>query len=106
MVVANSSRVRAAWLGVLSIIIVPTFGQSGAGSLEPAIELAPNNAMANPYRMLENWPHLGNIPPGAAIGIVPDGKGGVWLQHRSVPGILHIDASGNILKQFDATFSS
>ena len=70
------------------------------------IELAAGNAMNNPYRMLENWPHLGAIKPGAAIGIVPDGKGGVWLQHRSVPAILHIDPSGNILKQFDVTFSS
>ena len=62
--------------------------------------------MNNPYRMLESWPHLGDIKPGAAIGILPDGKGGVWLQHRSVPAILHIDPSGNILKQFDVTFSS
>ena len=62
--------------------------------------------MNNPYRMLENWPHLGDIKPGAAIGIVPDGKGGVWLQHRSEPAILHIDPSGNIVKQFDVTFSS
>jgi hypothetical protein len=46
--------------------------------------------------MLEKWPHLGEIKPGAAIGISPDGKGGVWLQHRSVPAILHIDASGNM----------
>jgi WD40 repeat protein len=62
--------------------------------------------MNNPYRMLESWPHLGDIKPGAAIGILPDGKGGVWLQHRSVPAILHIDSSGNILRQFDVTFSS
>ena len=33
--------------------------------------------MVNPYRMLDNWPHLGDIKPGAAIGIVPDGKGGI-----------------------------
>jgi len=87
---------------------VPIFGQGGRGvqNLPPAIELAPNNAMTNPYRMLEQWPHLGGIKPSAAIGIVPDGKGGVWLQHRSVPAILHIDASGNIVKQFDVTFSS
>ena len=62
--------------------------------------------MNNPYRMLESWPHLGDIKPGAAIGIIPDGKGGVWLQHRSVPAILHIDSAGNILKQFDVAFSS
>jgi len=28
------------------------------------------------------------------------------LQHRSSPGILHFDASGNILKRFDVTFAS
>src|ERR1700704_5428153 len=78
----------------------------GAQNLPPPIELAAGNAMNNPYRMLESWPHLGDIKPGAAIGILPDGKGGVWLQHRSVPAILHIDSSGNIVKQFDVTFSS
>jgi sugar lactone lactonase YvrE len=81
--------------------------QAGRGqALPPAIELPPTNAMTNPYRMLENWPHLGDIKPGAAIGLVPDGKGGVWMQHRSVPGIVHVDSSGNIVKRFDVTFSS
>ena len=56
--------------------------------------------MANPYQMLENWPHLGDIKPGAAIGIIPDGRGGTWLHHRSEPPILHFDAAGNILKSF------
>jgi WD40 repeat protein len=78
----------------------------GRQNLPPPIELAAGNAMNNPYRMLESWPHLGDIKPGAAIGILPDGKGGVWLQHRSDPAILHIDPSGNILKKFDVTFSS
>src|SRR6185369_11743936 len=37
----------------------------------------------------------------------PDEKGGVWLQHRSVPAMLHIDASGEITQRFDnVTFSS
>jgi hypothetical protein len=31
--------------------------------------------MANPPEMLENWPHLGDIKPGAAIGIIPHGSG-------------------------------
>src|SRR6476660_4516982 len=78
----------------------------GTQNLPPPIELAAGNAMNNPYRMLENWPHLGDIRPGAAIGIVPDGMGGVWLQHRSVPAIVHIDLSGNIVKRFEVTFSS
>ncbi len=84
-------------------------GQSGRGAgqgLPPADALATNNAMNNPYRMLENWPRLGDIKPGAAIGIVPDGMGGVWLQHRSVPAIVHIDSSGNVVKRFEVTFSS
>jgi sugar lactone lactonase YvrE len=62
--------------------------------------------MANPYRMVENWPHLGDIQPGAAIGIVPDETGGVWLQHRSDPAIVHIDAGGNVVKRFNVTFAS
>jgi hypothetical protein len=84
------------------------FAQAGRGgqSLPPPVELVATNAMTNPYRMLEHWPHLGDIKPGAAIGIVPDGKGGVWLEHRSTPAILHFDASGNIIKRFEVTFSS
>ncbi len=90
------------------LAILAQSGQGGRGNqnLSAPIELFKNNAMVNPYRMLPNWPHLGDIKPGAAIGIVPDGKGGVWLQHRSDPAILHIDASGNIVKRFEVTFSS
>lgn len=60
----------------------------------------PRATMANPYRMVENWPQLGTIKPGAATGILPDGKGGVWLLHRSEPPIVHIDASGTVIKSF------
>jgi hypothetical protein len=110
---SQSRRVRGI-LGVAALIVgagVVAFAQAGGqgrgrGDLPPPIELAAGNAMNNPYRMLENWPHLGEIKSGAAIGIVPDGMGGVWLQHRSVPAILHIDSSGNIVKRFEVTFSS
>jgi DNA-binding beta-propeller fold protein YncE len=72
-----------------------------------ANQLPANAIPPNPYRMLSKWPHLGTIKPGAAIGIVPDEKGGVWLQHRSVPAMLHIDASGEITQRFDnVTFAS
>src|SRR4030095_6309562 len=54
------------------------------------------STMASPYRVIPNWPRLGDIKPGAAIGIIPDGKGGTWLHHRSEPPILHIDASGAV----------
>ena len=55
------------------------------------------STMANPYRLVESWPKLGSIPPGPAIGIIPDEKGGVWLLHRSDPPLLHIDAAGNVV---------
>jgi hypothetical protein len=96
-------------IGGLAMPVRAGQGQSGRGAaqgLTPPDALTASNAMNNPYRMLENWPHLGDIRPGAAIGIVPDGMGGVWLQHRSVPAIVHIDSSGNIVKRFEVTFSS
>jgi sugar lactone lactonase YvrE len=58
------------------------------------------STMAAPYQVTKNWPQLGDIKPGAAIGIIPDGKGGTWLHHRSEPPILHIDASGKVDKRF------
>ncbi|HET9271477.1 MAG TPA: hypothetical protein VFO31_25040, partial [Vicinamibacterales bacterium] len=58
------------------------------------------STMASPLRVTPNWPQLGDIKPGAAIGIIPDGKGGTWLHHRSEPPILHIDASGKVDRRF------
>jgi DNA-binding beta-propeller fold protein YncE len=58
------------------------------------------STMAAPYQMTPNWPRLGTIKPGAAIGIIPDGKGGTWLHHRSEPPILYIDPAGNVARSF------
>jgi sugar lactone lactonase YvrE len=70
-----------------------------AQATAPADKTVPfKSTMVNPYRLVENWPKLGNIAPGPAIGIIPDGKGGVWLLHRSDPPLLHIDAAGNVVK--------
>jgi hypothetical protein len=97
-------------VAISSVALVGTglFAQAGRGgqNLPPPVETFASNAMPNPFQMLENWPHLGGIKYGAAIGIVPDGKGGVWLQHRSDPAIIHFDSAGNILKRFEVTFSS
>jgi hypothetical protein len=111
-----SMRIRLTWslLGAIALTMAAVAvraqapaprpaGQAAAAAVPPAPAA---NAMTNPFRMLENWPHLGTIKPGAAIGIVPDGKGGVWLQHRSDPGILHIDAAGDVTKRFEVTFAS
>src|SRR5688572_6700538 len=70
-----------------------------AQATAPADKSVPfRSTMANPYRVVENWPKLGSIPPGPAIGIIPDEKGGVWLLHRSDPPLLHIDEAGNVVK--------
>src|SRR5204862_401218 len=70
-----------------------------AQATAPADKSVPfKSAMMNPYHLVENWPKLGNIAPGPAIGIIPDGKGGVWLLHRSDPPLLHIDGAGNVVK--------
>ena len=74
---------------------VPAPGQRARQAYPPW-----TSTMANPYRVTPNWPQLGDIKPGAAIGIIPDGKGGTWLHHRSEPPILHIDASGNVDRRF------
>jgi hypothetical protein len=103
---AAMSHSRRIALSVVVIIVaalavtgVPHAQQVGGGP-QDAAEATIKSGMTNPYRMLENWPRLGNIKPGAAIGIVPDGKGGVWLHHRSEPPILQIDASGAVVKSF------
>ena len=76
------------------------YGQSGQAGLQNR-DLPPfSGAMNNPYRIVENWPDLGDIQPGAAIGIIPDGEGGTWLHHRSEPPIIKFDASGKIVKSF------
>ena len=70
-----------------------------AQATAPADKSVPfKSTMANPYHLVESWPKLGNIPPGPAIGIIPDEKGGVWLLHRSDPPLVHIDGAGNVVK--------
>lgn len=72
-------------------------GGQGGGTRAP---FPGAGAMTSPYQMIENWPHLGTIKPGSAIGIIPDGTGGTWLHHRSEPPIIHFNAAGDILKSF------
>jgi hypothetical protein len=73
-------------------------GGRGQAPIDPP--LRNESTMANPYKVVPKWPNLGSIKPGAAIGIIPDNKGGTWLHHRSEPPILHIDGSGNVTKGF------
>src|SRR5258708_1945503 len=64
----------------------------------PAVSL-----MANPFVLTPKWPTLdAGMKWGAAIGIIPDQKSGTWMLFRSEPPIVHIDASGKIIKKFGA----
>ena len=97
---------------VLSLVVItgsalalgpaPQAQQGGPGNWKSSVALGMKSAMENPYRMVENWPRLAEkgIRPGAAIGIIPDGEGGVWLHHRSEPPILKIDASGAVVQSW------
>ena len=84
----------------------PKFLLACAGALILALSGMPPaqpgpNAMNNPYRMLENWGALSEgVKWGSTIGIIPDGKGGVWIHHRSDPPIIKLDSSGKVTKTF------
>ena len=60
-----------------------------------------SSTMDNPYQLVENWPTL--LPGqtwGAAIGLIPDDTGGLWMLFRSEPPINYINADGQITKSF------
>jgi len=61
----------------------------------------PTSTMDGPYEMVENWPTL--LPGqewGAAIGLIPDDTGGLWMLFRSEPPINYVNAEGQITKSF------
>ena len=56
----------------------------------------PTSTMDGPYEMVEDWPTL--LPGqewGAAIGLIPDDTGGLWMLFRSEPPINYVNAEGN-----------
>ena len=60
-----------------------------------------SNTMHNPYLMLGGWATLPEgVEWGAVIGIIPDGEGGVWIQHRSEPPIMWFDSTGTVNESF------
>jgi hypothetical protein len=66
-----------------------------------ALSRRPNSTMDSPYELTEDWPTL--LPGqewGAAIGLIPDDTGGVWMLFRSEPPINYINADGQITKSF------
>ena len=106
------SRARiAAALGSIAVAgLVATAAMAQGGNAQaqapaptPLEELArrTTTTMSNPYRLVEGWPTLPDgMTWGAAIGIIPDDKGGAWMMFRSEPPINYIDASGKFTKSF------
>ncbi len=67
-------------------------GPGGGARVDPG-----RNLIANPYRMVENWPTLNpGMKWGAAINFIPDTEGGTWMLFRSEPPIVHFNAAGRI----------
>jgi len=92
-------------LGALLVVtVVPLAGQGGGGQAPTALqELSrrSTSTMENPYRMLVDWPTLRpGMEWGAAIGLIPDDTGGLWMLFRSNPPINYINANGQITKSF------
>src|SRR5579871_3972354 len=55
-------------------------------------------AQLNPYRLVENWPHLpAGFAWGSVISVDPDAAGNLWVFHRAEPPLLKFDASGRLL---------
>ena len=87
-------------IGIILGMTVPLRAQRGAAPPAAGVAADPG-VMNNPFRMVMPWPRLGpGMTWGAAIGIIPDGKGGTWMHFRSEPPIIHFDAAGNITTSF------
>ena len=80
---------------VLSTLLVASLATVG-GLAQTSV-----NTMHNPYQQLDNWATLPEgVTWGAVIGIIPDGEGGAWIQHRSEPPIMRFDATGTVVERF------
>lgn len=88
----------------IALVAVPAAAQAqDEETLKKLSELSARaeTSMASPYRIVENWPNLPEgMKWGAAIGLIPDNSGGLWMLFRSDPPINYIDAQGNFTKSF------
>ena len=106
---AHHSRTALSLLGAVTAAVSALLG--AAATAQPVATAPPTpleelarrttTTMSNPYRMTERWPTLPDgMTWGAAIGIIPDNKGGTWMMFRSEPPVNFIDASGAVTKSF------
>jgi DNA-binding beta-propeller fold protein YncE len=109
MITRSSLRPALVLMGVVAtaaLVLGTTVMAQVGGTAPPPTPLEQlarrtTSTMSNPYRLVERWPTLPDgMTWGAAIGIIPDDKGGAWMMFRSEPPINYIDASGTITKSF------
>ena len=99
------SWARAAAIIAGAVLLAATYA-AGQGPRDnpdatPAqlLSIRATTTMTNPYRMVENWPTLRPGQTwGAAISLLPDNTGGLWMLYRSEPPLNYIDASGQVTK--------
>lgn len=103
------SGARAAAIIAGAVLLAATYA-AGQGPRDnpdatPAqlLSIRATTTMTNPYRMVENWPTLRPGQTwGAAISLLPDNTGGLWMLYRSEPPLNYIDASGHVTKGIGA----
>jgi hypothetical protein len=108
MLMDKTKKLIASFIFMSVVLLMAPSGTAqvnGAGlsETEKLIQLSrrPTSTMDNPYELIENWPTLlAGQEWGAAIGLIPDDTGGLWMLFRSEPPINYINADGQILKSF------
>lgn len=101
----RARRIAAAGIGLaLALAALPdAAGASDEESLKKLQQLSARaeTTMQSPYKIVPDWPHLPEGRTwGAAIGLIPDNTGGLWMLFRSEPPIAYVDAEGNFTRQF------
>ena len=87
--------------GVMLFILTTSSAFAQELTQRQQLSLRDSSTMTNPYRLIEEWPTLlPNQEWGAAIGLLPDNTGGLWMMFRSEPPINYIGSSGVISKSF------
>ena len=96
-------RTAVAIAGALLLVAPHVAGQGPRDNPDatPAqlLSIRETTTMTNPHRMVENWPTLRPGQTwGAAISLLPDNTGGLWMLFRSEPPLNYIDPSGQVTR--------
>lgn len=107
----NNNYMKGIFLNHIAALLLMIFALSAHAQSDAArdtetaklvqLSLRPESTMDGPYELVRNWPTLQPGQQwGAAIGLIPDDTGGLWMLFRSEPPINYINAAGQITKSF------